>query len=74
MFSFCSVLFVCLFVCLSTNNISFNINIQFYEKNRKNTIILVTVQQEHISLFIESEIFIKKYVLLGNFLSLKQIL
>lgn len=44
------------------------------KKNRKNTIILVTVQQEHISLFIESEIFIKKYVLLGNFLSLKQIL
>lgn len=64
-----------LFVCLSTNNISFDINIQFYKKkNRKNTIILVTVQQEHISLFIESEIFIKKYVLLGNFLSFKQIL
>ena len=40
---------------LSANNISFHINIKFYE-NIEITIILVTAQQEHVSLSKESEI------------------
>ena len=52
-----SACLVCVFFFffLSTNNISFNINIQFYENIEKSIIILVTVQQEHVSLFTESE-------------------